>query len=339
MSDTDYINDHMGGFDDDGLPSFLSSGSGEGGLDGYGDVDYAFYHSDARGLNSILYAIKMTLEAVKLLPYTINDKTHWKEKGERRFQHPELVGIADGWSDIYDVFKKADNKLLAGTRYNLPKDYFIFIHPEKGVLQVIFIGKQESRDESATIELHVEQDPGVDPGKWRFGLISALRAFNDTLEEGYYIGSLSRLTKDQFYTYLAHKNSIRDIHLELEYLSKSDDVGVVKDKLIKDKLVNLVTEMERFVGPTHKRAKMDEIKILVEISTKDNLMPTFKIDPSDGVVYHLYEVSLKGAIISLHWMTNEALKEKYSLVDGVYSVPLLDLIKISKVSDMKYLYK
>jgi hypothetical protein len=313
MSDTDYINDHMGGFDSDGLPNFLSSGSGKGGMDGYGDVDYAFYHSDARGLNSILYAITMTLEAVKLLPYTINDKTHWKEKNEPRFQHPELVGIADGWSDIYDVFKMARDKLLAGTRYNLSKDYFIFIHPEKGILEVTFIGKQESRDESTTVELYMEPDPEVDADKWRFGLISALQAFDDTLKKGHYNNSFSRLTKDQFDTYLAHKIAIRDIHLELEYLNKSDDVDVIKDKLIKDKLVNLVTETARICSSTYAPEKMDGIKILVEISTKDNLMPTFKIEPSDCELYHLYEVSLKGDIISLHWMINETLKEKYLL--------------------------
>jgi len=141
MSDTDYINDHMGGFDSDGLPNFLSSGSGKGGWDGYGDVDYAFYHSDERGLRALLYAIIMTHKAVKLLPYKINDKTHRKEKSEPRFQHPELVGIADGWSDIYDVFKMARDKLLAGTRYNLSKDYFIFIHPEQDIYNLYILSK------------------------------------------------------------------------------------------------------------------------------------------------------------------------------------------------------
>jgi len=279
----------------------------------------------------------MTLEAVKLLPYTINDKTYRKEKSEPRFQHPELVGIADGWSEIYDVFQMADNKLLAG--YNLPKDYFIFIHPEKGILEVTFIGKQESRDESTSVELYMEPDPEVDADKWRFGLISALQAFDDTLKKGHYNNSFSRLTKDQFDTYLAHKIAIRDIHLELEYLNKSDDVDVIKDKLIKDKLVNLVTETARICSSTYAPEKMDGIKILVEISTKDNLMPTFKIKPSDGVTFHLYEVSPKGDIISLHWMRNETLKEKYSLVDGAYSVPLLDLIKARKLSHFEHLYK
>jgi hypothetical protein len=84
---------------------------------------------------------------------------------------------------------------------------------------------------------------------------------------------------------------------------------------------------------------MDEIKILVEIPNKDNLNPTFKIEPSKCRVYNLYEMSPKGDVISLHWMPNETLKEKYSLVDGIYSVPLLDLIKASKLSDFEYLYK
>jgi hypothetical protein len=339
MSDTDYINDHMGGFDSDGLPNFLSYGSGKGGMDGYGDVDYAFYHSDERGLGNILYAITMTLEAVKLLPYTINDKTHWKEKSERRYQHPELVGIADGWSDIYDVFRIARDKLLAGTRYNLSKDYFIFIHPEKGILEVTFIGKQESRDESTSVELYMEPDPLVDADKWRFGLISALQAFDDTLKKGYYNGSLSRLTKDQFDAYLTHKIAIRDIRLELEYLNELDDDSDINNKLIKDKIIELVTEMERFGSPTYKRAKMDEIKILVEIPTKDDLMPIFEIIPSECGVYNLYEMSPKGDVVSLHWMPNETLKEKYSLVNGAYSVPLLDLIKARKLSHFEHLYK
>jgi hypothetical protein len=308
MSDTDYINDHMGGF---------------------GDVDYAFYHSDERGLDKILYAITMTLEAVKLLPYTINDKTHWKEKIEPRFQHPELVGIADGWSDIYDVFKTASDTLIEATRDNRAKDYFIFIHPEKGILEVTFIGKQESRDESTSVELYMEPDPEVDADKWRFGLISALSEFNTILKDGYDNYSVERFTKEEFYDFLSHKITIRDIRLELEnlYLFK-DEIAT------KGKIVELVTEMARFHEPSHIPVNMDRIKILVEVSTKDNLMPIFEIEPSDGVVFHLYEVSLKGDIISLHWMRNETLKEKYSLVDGTYSVPLLDLIKSRKLSSI-----
>ncbi len=309
MSDTDYINDHMGGFDSDGLPNFLSTGSGKGGMDGYGDVDYAFYHSDTRGLNSLLYAIQMTREAVKLLPYYLNDE----KPDDLTAVSPVLEGTADGWNEIYDIFSRARHG----------KDCFIQIHPEKEVLDVT--------DESLTVELYIKPtNPVVDLDKWHFGLVNALRVFNAMLKKSYYNGSLSRLTKDQFDAYLTHKIAIRDIHLELEYLNKLDDDSDINNKLIKDKIIELVTEMEHFGSPGHKRANMDEIKILVEISTKDNLMPTFEIKPSDCKVYNLYEVNLKGDIISLHWMSNETLKEKYSLVDGLYLVPLLDLIKARK---------
>ena len=324
MSDTDYINDHMGGFGDDGLPNFLSYGSGKGGMDGYGDVDYAFYHSDIRGLNSILYAICMTLEAVKYLPYTINDKTDFVEiKNNPECQNSELVGIADGWQEIYDIFREAES--------NFPEDYFIFIHPKKEILEVTFIGKECPNNKPSTVELYRKPDFVSDEKKWHFGLVSALETFNEILElRQHYNFSVSRLKKDQFDTYLAHKIAIRDIHLELEYLNKTDDESDIRDKLIKDKLVALVIERARISRHTYAPAKVDGIKILVEISTKDNLMPTFKIKPSDGVTFHLYEVSPKGDIISLHWMRNETLKEKYSLVDGAYSVPLLDLIKSKK---------
>ena len=75
---------------------------------------------------------------------------------------------------------------------------------------------------------------------------------------------------------------------------------------------------------------MDKMKILVEMSTKENPMPTFEIEPDACGWYHLYEVNLKGDILSVHWITDKTLKEKYSLVNGAYSVPLLDLIKSSK---------
>lgn len=324
MSDTDYINEHMGGFDSDGLPNFLSTGSGEGGMDGYGDVDYAFYHSNARGLFSLLFAIQMTREAVKLLPYYLDDD---HPDGMAAYS-PKLVGIADGWNDIYNVFREAQN-LLLGAKVN-HSDYFIFIHPEKEILEVTCIGKQESKSKPSTVELHISPPPEVDANKWHLGLVSALDTFNENFN-GYYNGSVSRLTKDQFDAYLTHKIAIRDIHLELEYLNKLDDDSDINNKLIKDKIIELVTEMEHFGSPRHKRANMDEIKILVEISTKDNLMPTFEIKPSDCKVYNLYEVNLKGDIISLHWMSNETLKEKYSLADGMYLVPLLDLIKARKL--------
>ncbi|MBT4681127.1 MAG: hypothetical protein HOB74_03590 [Candidatus Pacebacteria bacterium] len=327
MSDTDYINDHMGGFDSDGLPSFLSSGSGTGGMDGYGDVNYAFYHSDSRGLNSLLYAIRMAREAVKLLPYYLDDDN----PDDLTAYSPELEGTADGWNEIYDIFSQARDASLASGR----KDYFICIYPEKEVLDVTFVRELEFKDESSTVGLYIKPtNPEVDLDKWHFGLVSALEVFNNMLKHSYHNGSLSRLTVDQFDAYLAHKIAIRNIHLELEYLNKSDDIGAIKDKLIKDKLIELVTEMERFGSPTYKRANMDEIKILVEMPTKDNLMPTFKIEPRDCETYQLYEMSLKGDVISLHWMTNETLKEKYSLVDGTYSVPLLDLIKSRKLSSI-----
>jgi hypothetical protein len=332
MSDTDYINDHMGGFDSDGLPNFLSTGNGKGGWDGYGDVNYAFYHLDRRRLDNILHAIKMAHKAVEMLPYYVDDDN----PDDLTAYSPELVGIAYGWKGIHDIFRQANDVSLASGRIDyFIKDYFIFIHPEKEVLDVTFVREREFKDKSSTVGLYIKPDPEVDADKWHFGLVSALQKFKVAL--AFY--RLDRLTKDQFDAYLTHKISIRDIHLELEYLNKLDDGSDINNKLIKDKIIELVTEMEHFGSPGYERANMDEIKILVEISTKDNLMPTFKIEPSDCETYHLYEISPKGDIISFHIMSSEVLKEKYSLVDGIYSVPLLDLIMASKLSDFKYLYK
>lgn len=337
MSDTDYINDHMGGFGDDGLPNFLSD-IGEGGMDGYGDVDYAYYHLDERALKTVLFAVRMTLTAVETLPYSINDKTDFNEKSDPKFQYAELIGIADCWQNISNNLETIiDLPLLP--RANIPEDYYIFIHPKKEVLNVTFTGKKHNKNEPSTVEFSINPESGIDEDEWRFGVYSALSDFNKILEGYPYYSNVKRLTKEQFDAYLAHKITIRDIYFELDYLNKLDDVNVIKDKLIKDKLVNLVTEMERFPSPSYKRENMDEIKILVEIPTKDNPMPTFKIEPSEGVVYKLYEMSPNGDVISLHSLMNKTLKEGYSLIDGMYSVPLLDLVKTSKINSLKRLNK
>jgi len=331
MSDTDYINDHMGGFDDDGLPNFLSSGDGKGGMDGYGDVDYSFYHIDRKGILSILYAIRMTYEAVKTLPYISSGKTSFRDKCDLRFQNPQILGVSDGWDEIHNVFEM----LLDCT--DISADYFVFIQPDKGVLNVSFVDKNTTKERSSIVEFHKSPESGVDESEWRFGVHSALGKFETMLKTSSLFST--RLTKEQFLEYLAHRVAVRDILLEIEYLNESEDKKNINDRIVKGKLFDLVTEMESFGSPSYKRTNLDEIKILVEISTKDNLMPTFKIEPSKCRVYNLYEMSPRGDVISLHFMSNKTLKEKYSLVDGIYSVPLLDLIKVRKIADFEYLYK
>jgi len=320
MSDTDYINDHMGGFDSDGLPNFMNAPGFDD--DGYGNVDYAFYHSNRKGFRSLLFAVEMTLEAVQLLPYYLDDNA---PDGQSAYS-PELVGIADGWREIHTVLRWVAHH---------HEDYFIFIHPEKEILQVFAVGNKQPDQQFQPQPFEVSNEK-----EWHYGIISALTNFNKIFKKNASsLWDLNRLTKNQFIDYQNHKILISAICLELENLNQLGDKGAIKNKLI-----GLVTEYSKwgvteYSGYTEMEVSMEGVKTLVEISTKDNLMPTFKIEPSDCETYRLYEVSLKGDIISLHSITNEELKDKYQLVDGAYSVPLLDLVTSEKKSNFKYLYK
>jgi hypothetical protein len=313
MSDTDYINDHMGGFDSDGLPNFMNAPGFSD--DGYGNTDYACYYLNNLGMGNIRELAYVVEEAVKLLP--------WVAEEGGTDQNSMLFGVADGWRGIHDVMQEASNTCT--------KDYFIFIDPKEEVLILVSVGH------SSDYEFRISAKPFEikDEVEWGRGYREALTTLNKGIERmGMGVDrAIQRLILSQQLAYLKHKRAIRDIRSELEDIKESGDKDATKLKL-----VELITETSR-MDETCTEVNMEGVDILVEISTKDNLMPTFKIEPSDCEIYHLYEVSLKGDIISLHWMPNETLKEKYSLVNGAYSVPLLDLIKARKLSHFEHLYK
>lgn len=195
MSDTDYINENMGGFSDDGLPNFLNSVNDKGGRDGYGDVDYAFYYLDRKSFHNTLYAVTMTLKAVNLLPYLLGENPDFKEG------RSELQGVVDGWNEIYDTLNVVEE--------SFPEYCFIFIHPQEEILEVTFIKTLENK--ASTEKLYIKPDSESNESKWHFGLFSSLKRFSETLEEGYYNPSINRLTKDQFDTYIAHKVAMKGV--------------------------------------------------------------------------------------------------------------------------------
>lgn len=327
MSDYDYINEHMGGFDSDGLPNFLSH-IGESGMDGYGDVDYAYFHADAEAIDVLIFSIRMVNEAVKLLPYKINDKKGFGIDYDNigidniKFQFHELVGLSDAWKDILGTFEKAADLRILGSN-NIPTDYFIFIHPKKYQLKIKYVGKHDK--ESDEVEFYISPDPEIDEEKWNSGAYSALKSFLSILSDGYFFRSIERLTAEEYNNRFSHALKIKDIYLELERVNHTGD-----NKTIKELLMNLVTEKLRFYNNN-----IHKYNIAIEVSDKGNPMPTFRIKPENCEGYYIFEINKKGKIITRYFLTEEELKEKYSLIDGEYLVPSLDFVRAEKIDSIE----
>ena len=327
MSDWDYINEHMGGHDEDGLPNFMSE-------ENFSDEfrEKGFYYLNHEVLAELFRSSYMTAKSVSTIPFDpFAEFGSSAFSGQKQFCSLEekertsyLHGVSDGWQKINRVLHSTRERIIS-SQTTFDNSCFLRIFPAEGHLSIVYLLRH-----SLEVEVQrLDADPPYDikelhdkqcEVEWSNGFKGALKDFFEHLETFPFFYN-SRIPERYVNEFWKHKVIINRAIIELQPLINSEDNDAKKSKLIAIAKEHLCWD-DRNNKPILFNDK--NTMILAELKSNDSATPTmFKFEPGDFSEYLLFEIShMNGVVgsISKRQLTSKSLKQNFSHVNGMYSI-------------------
>lgn len=338
MGDWDYINDHMGGFDEDGLPNFMNSPHFLRKDSQSCDYTPEFYFSDESLRAEFLKVVSVLRKEIfyALTQLMENPSKSWKPKNA--YKEPFSLLYAR-----YNILDAIEDALYINNPIRKAEFFAVFIHPEKHLLTIFTSGesrygesgKYSSKKEDVHISRDVNQDIEISDRMWDSEIESIFSLLQSTLLHKH---QLDNFGEKDFKFYIEQSESAAKTRNKILELLKSTDNDIENTKkTLKDSLTNLSKARQmlaQFSGSLSFQESRCET--IVAVPSVKNPMSIFQIDTKDNKAdYMLYELDLTGEQISRHHINLGGIKKLGSTEDGVtYTIPLSKIILFERERSM-----
>jgi len=303
MSGWDFINDEMGGWDEDGLPNFQKDPNFYS--DGYGNTNYAYFYCNYLEFRNFHTAVGLALNA-----YPYAEDIEGQDNFNKRISYEK-----DCWIEIERIISLSSSESFCG------QDFFIYINPE--LIKLVISSMKDGKVSHFNLELDInEYRDEKEVEKMTPFYRSVLTNLKESLcEDGIPNISqhfLKRLNRNHFRTLYLHKNEVHKLLKELKKLEKDNSSSAD----LRSKVIEIIEKdyLIECIGPNWVK-EYDSSKVALYIEFKDkNKFVEFKVKNEDNKEFHLFVANEDGTYSRSIFNSYRFLEANFPLQDGYFVV-------------------